>query len=106
MYFFTLYLRIVNNYKSQSQPIIMTKSERDDAIVSALTKICISLLVRNFLKKDGFIVLEEMLSMLKEVPDADEPYYSRANSALEYLLNDTEKYLITNKAFNEKHYQK
>lgn len=84
----------------------MTKSERDDAIIEALTKIAISLLVRNFLKKDGAVVLEEMLSILKEVPDADEPSYSRANSSLEYLLKDTEKYLITNKAFNEKHYQK
>lgn len=84
----------------------MTKSERDDAIVSALTKICISLLVRNFLKKDGGIVLEEMLSILKEVPDADEPYYSRTNSAFEYLVKDAESYLITNKAFNEKQYSK
>jgi hypothetical protein len=84
----------------------MTKSERDDAIIEALTKIAISLLVRNFLKKDGGVVLEEMLSILKEVPDAEEPSYSRANSSLEYLLKDTEKYLITNKAFNEKHYQK
>lgn len=84
----------------------MTKSERDDAIVSALTKIAIILLVRNFLKKDGGVVLEEMLSILKEVPEADEPYHSRAESAHSYLLNDTEKYLVTNKAFNEKHYQK
>lgn len=84
----------------------MTKSERDDAIISALTKICISLYVRNHLKKDGGVVLEEMLYTLKEVPEADEPYYSRANSAYEYLLKDTESYLITNKAFNEKHYQK
>jgi hypothetical protein len=40
------YAWVKNNYKSQSQPIIMTKSERDDAIIEALTKIAISLLVR------------------------------------------------------------
>lgn len=84
----------------------MTKLERDDAIISALTKICISLLVRNFLKKDGGIVLEEMLTFLKEVPDLEEPSYSRADSAHSYLLNDTVNYLKTNKAFIEKHYNK
>ncbi len=58
----------------------MTPEERDEKIVSILTKICINVLVKNLFDKNGVRVYEDVLHELNQLP-VNEEEYTRCNHA-------------------------
>jgi hypothetical protein len=58
----------------------MTPQERDEKIVSILTKICINVLVKNLFDINGVRVYEEVLHELNQLP-VNEEEYTRCNHA-------------------------
>ena len=52
----------------------MTPEERDEKIVSILTKICINVLVKNLFDKNGVRMYEEVLHELNQIPVNEEEY--------------------------------
>jgi hypothetical protein len=56
----------------------MTPEERDEKIVSILTKICINVLVKNLFDKNGVRVYEDVLHELNQLP-VNEEEYTRCN---------------------------
>ena len=65
----------------------MTPEERDEKIVSILTKICINVLVKNLFDKNGVKVYEEVLHELNQVPVKQDGEYSRCNNAHRFLTS-------------------
>jgi hypothetical protein len=81
----------------------MTPEERDEKIVSILTKICINVLVKNLFDKNGDAVIQEILTELNEIPVAGEKEYTRCNSSHTFLHKTAMEYLQKTLAFKEKH---
>ena len=87
---------IFYNYKQN----IMTPEERDEKIVSILTKICINVLVKNLFDKNGVRVYEEVLHELNQLP-VNEEDYTRCNHAHSFLHKTAIEYLQKTIKFNE-----
>ena len=79
---------------------IMTPEERDEKIVSILTKICINVLVKNLFDKNGVRVYEEVLHELNQLP-VNEEEYTRCNHAHSFLHKTAIEYLQKTIVFNE-----
>jgi hypothetical protein len=80
----------------------MTPEERDEKIVSILTKICINVLVKNLFAKNGERVYEEILYELNQLP-VNENDYTRNNHAHAFLHKTAVEYLQKTIVFNEEH---
>ena len=83
----------------------MTPEERDEKIVSILTKICINVLVKNLFDKNGVRVYEEVLHELNQLP-VNEEEYTRCNHAHSFLHKTAIEYLQKTIKFNEEHRNK
>ena len=84
---------------------IMTPEERDEKIVSILTKICINVLVKNLFDKNGVRMYEEVLHELNQLP-VNEEEYTRCNHAHAFLHKTAIEYLQKTIVFNEEHRNK
>ena len=84
---------------------IMTPEERDEKIVSILTKICINVLVKNLFDKNGVRVYEEVLHELNQLP-VNEEEYTRCNHAHAFLHKTAIEYLQKTIKFNEEYRNK
>jgi hypothetical protein len=83
----------------------MTPEERDEKIVSILTKICINVLVKNLFDKNGVRVYEEVLHELNQLP-VNEEEYTRCNHSHSFLHKTAIEYLQKTIVFNEEHRNK
>ena len=92
---------IFYNYKQNT----MTPEERDEKIVSILTKICINVLVKNLFDINGVRVYEEVLHELNQLP-VNEEEYTRCNHAHAFLHKTAVEYLQKTIVFNEEHRNK
>jgi hypothetical protein len=80
----------------------MTEQERDERIVEILTKICINVLVKNLFDKNGDTVIQEILTELNRVPEAEAKDNTRCNSSQSFLHKTAMEYLQKTLAFKEK----